>query len=307
MEHGILRNDLETVAFTTATPFSEDGDEVLYREVKANASYLEEAGANVLVPCGNTGEYYSLSEAERVGVVEATVEAVSDDVRVVAGAGGSTKDAKQLIQQYEAAGADAAMIMQPHHTYVHRQGLLRYYRELASSTDLGIVIYCRGHEVPTDVLATLSTVENVVAIKYAINDIGGFSEAVSLADGDVTWLNGIAERFAPAFTVAGADGFTTGIGGFAPRPVLALAEALDDGDWERARRLQELFRPFENLRSESGPDNDAPAANSVPAVKYGLELAGQYGGPVREPLVELDDVTKDRAREQYEQISSTEY
>lgn len=307
MEYGTLRSDLKTVAFTTATPFSEDGSEVLYHEVEANASYLEDAGAGVLVPCGNTGEYYSLSDAERVGVVEATVEAVSDDVCVVAGAGGSTKDAEQLIRRYEAAGADAAMIMHPQHTYVHRRGLVQYYRKLASSTDLGVVVYCRSHEVPNDVLATLSTIENVVAIKYAINDVGGFSEAISLADGDVTWLNGIAERYAPAFAVAGADGFTTGIGGFAPRPVLALSEALDDGDWERARRLQELLRPFENLRGESGPDNDVPAANNVPAVKYGLELAGQYGGSVREPLVELDDATSDRAREQYERISSAEY
>lgn len=50
-----------------------------------------------------------------------------------------------------------------------------------------------------------------------------------------------------------------------------------------------------------------PAANSVPAIKYGLALAGQYGDPVREPLVELNDATKDRAREQDERISSATY
>ena len=304
MTYADLRADLETVAFTTVTPFGEDGSDVLYDEVAVNVDFLLDGGASVLVPCGNTGEYYSLSAEERVGVVEATVDAAGDDARVIAGAGGSTKDASALIRQYEVAGADAVMVMHPQHTYIHKRGLHRYYRKLADSTDMGVVVYCRGPEIPTDLLASLSTIENVVAVKYAVNDVRGFSDAMVGADGDVVWLNGIAERFALAFAVEGAAGFTTGIGGFAPRPVLALFDALRDADWERAREIREPLRKFENLRSETGPDNDLSSAYTVPAVKYGLELAGQYGGPVREPIVDLDEDAKARAESLYEEISS---
>lgn len=304
MEYAELRADLETVAFTTITPFSEDGGDVLFDRVAANTDYLLDGGASVLVPCGNTGEYYSLSDAERVGVVEATVEAAGDDARVVAGVGGSTKRAAGLIRQYEAAGADAVMLMHPHHTYVHQEGLIRYYETLAASTEMGVVLYCRSADVSNRVLAALAERENVVAIKYAVNDVSGFADAIAATSGDVVWLNGIAERFAMSYTVEGAAGFTTGIGGFAPGPVLALFEAVRDGDWERARELRDPLRRFENLRSEAGTQNHVSSAYSVPAVKHGMELAGQYGGPVREPIVDLDEVAAERATALYEEIAA---
>ena len=47
-----------------------------------------------------------------------------------------------------------------------------------------------------------------------------------------------------------------------------------------------------------------PAANSVPALKTGLEMAGLYGGPVREPLVELSESDERRARKLYGDIEA---
>ncbi|ELY97639.1 5-dehydro-4-deoxyglucarate dehydratase [Natrialba aegyptia DSM 13077] len=75
-------------------------------------------------------------------------------------------------------------------------------------------------------------------------------------------------------------------------------EAIESGDFERARRI----RPYENLRAESGPNNPFAAANNVPAVKYGVDLAGLVVGPVREPLVDLSDSDKERAETYYTQI-----
>lgn len=50
-------------------------------------------------------------------------------------------------------------------------------------------------------------------------------------------------------------------------------------------------------------ESDFDAANDVPSVKYGQELAGLYGGPVREPLVELPEGIKPRCRQYYQRMT----
>ncbi|WP_458210999.1 dihydrodipicolinate synthase family protein [Haladaptatus sp. NG-SE-30] len=306
MDYESLKEDLRDVAFTNPTPFSEDGETVLHDELAVNIEYVRDAGARLIVPCGNTGEYYSLSNDERVAVVKTTIEAFDRAGSVVGGVGGSTKNAKMLADRYADAGADAIMVMHPSHTYVHEDGILDYYRALADHTDLGVVLYKRGAELTHDHIRDLSERENVVAVKYAVNDIAAFSRGIGTTPGDIVWVNGIAERFTPSFHIEGAEGFTTGIGNFVPQTVLALQEALEEGDLARAKEIRDLVRPYEDLRQETGSNNRFGSANNVPAVKYGLELAGQYGGPVREPLVALSESDRNRAKRYYGDIAETE-
>ncbi|WP_227355978.1 dihydrodipicolinate synthase family protein [Haladaptatus salinisoli] len=303
MTYEPLKDDLRDVAFTNPTPFDEDGEMVLHDELASNIEYVRNAGARLIVPCGNTGEYYSLSNDERVAVVETTTEAFEGAGSVVGGVGGSTKNAKMLADRYADVGADAIMVMHPVHTYMHEDGILDYYRSLVDHTDLGVVLYKRGAELTHEHIRALSERENVVAVKYAVGDLSAFSKGVRTTPGDIVWINGIAERFAPSFHVEGAEGFTTGIGNFIPQKVLTLQEALDDGDLTRAKKIRDLLRPYEDLREETGSNNRFSSANNVPAVKYGLELAGQYGGSVREPLVALSEDDQKRAEEYYEVIS----
>ncbi|WP_152043136.1 dihydrodipicolinate synthase family protein [Salinigranum salinum] len=297
-----LKTNLRDAAFTTPTPFSADGDAVRHDALADNLRFLRDAGAGVVIPNGNTGEYYSLSHEERVAVVETTVETVGDDLTVVAGLGGSTKTALSLLSAYEDAGVDGVMVMYPAHTYLHEEGVADYYRCIADATDLGVVLYKRGPRLSVENVATLTAIENVVAVKFAQNDVNLFARAVAESEGDVVWSVGIAERFVPSFAAEGADAFTTGIGNFVPGAVLALMDAIRDGDLDRARHVRDVLRPYEELREEPGAGNHMSAGNNVPAVKYGLELAGQYGGPVREPLVDLAERDRERCESYYERI-----
>jgi 4-hydroxy-tetrahydrodipicolinate synthase len=300
--HGTLKEDLRDVAFTTATPFTADREAVDHEALAANLEALYEAGGRLFIPCGNTGEYYALSRAERVEIVRMHVERLPADATVVAGVAGSTKTARDLIETHEESGVDGVMVMHPDHTYLHRDGLVEYYERLADAAETGVVLYKRGHDVPDDVLTELTAHESVVGAKYAVNDVKGFSAAVGDAAGDAVWLTGSAERYAPAYHLEGARGLTTGIGNFAPEAPLALFDALEARDYDRAREIRDLLRPFEDLREEPGENNDTVAANNVPAVKRAMDLAGLEGGPVREPLVELSEADRERVSDYYERI-----
>lgn len=298
-----LRRGLRDVSFTMPTPFDDDGDSVLTDRLAENVQALYEAGARTFVPCGNTGEYYALTASERVDVVRATVDALPDDATVVGGAGGSIGETTELLEAYEAVGADAAMIMYPRHTYVDEGGLADYYRTLAESTDLGVVLYNRGPLLNEVVLEELSGIENVVAVKYAVNDVRQFSRLTETVSGDVEWINGAAERYAPSYAVEGAVGFTTGIGNFIPEWSLALSDAVSAGDWDRATTIRNALRPFEDLRDEAGGGPAFAAAKNVPVVKYALDSQGLYGGPVRPPLVDLSPEARDRVDRYLERLS----
>jgi 4-hydroxy-tetrahydrodipicolinate synthase len=302
MPYDTLRSELRDAGFTLPTPFTTDGDAVNHDALADNLQFLQDAGAGLVIPNGNTGEYYSLTHEERIAVVETTVEAVDDDVTVVAGLGGSTKTTLSLLSAYEDAGVDAVMVMYPVHTFLHEEGLYDYYRRIAEATDLGVVLYKRGPRLSVDNIAALTELENVVCVKFAQSDAKLFSKAIGESDGDVVWSVGVAERLVPPFLAEGAEAFTTGIGNFAPEASLAMMEAIRDGDLERARAVRDAVRPYEDLREETGPDNHMSAANNVPAVKYGLELAGQYGGPVREPIVDLAPPERERCEAYYERI-----
>jgi len=303
MSRDLPRDALCDVAFTTATPFEAGGDEVDHDGLAGNLAAMYEAGGRLYIPCGNTGEYYSLTDDERVAVVRTHVEELPDDATVVAGAGGSTKEASRLLERYERVGADAGLVMYPGHTFVHERGLVRYYRRLAGATDLDLVVYRRGPELTQEVLADLVRIDGVAGVKYAVDDVDGFRATVADAPEDVAVLNGIAERYALSYAVEGADGYTTGIGNFAPEATLALFEAIEAGDHERARALQEPMDAIERLREGSGPGNAIAAANNVPVVKHGLELAGLAGGPVREPLEDLPEETSGRLADAYDRLS----
>lgn len=305
MSESQLREDLRDVAAGILTPFEQGSvDEIKYDELASTAKWLYDEGLRLFLSCANISEYHSLSHYERIQSLRVAREAIPADGTILGGVGGSTKTAIDLAQAHEENGADGIMVMPPDHIFKHERGLVRYYERVGESVDIGLVPYVRGFEVTPRLLESVSAIDGVVGIKWAISDIELFSECVSAVEEDVVWMCGMAEPPAPAYYYEGAEAFSAGVTNFVPRLGIELFEALEAGQRDRARQLRDLSYPFMNLRGERGEDNVYAAANSVPAVKAGLEFAGQYGGAVREPLVELPDADYERAREYYEEIES---
>jgi 4-hydroxy-tetrahydrodipicolinate synthase len=285
-----LSGRLRSVFVTTVTPFDGAGD-VDYGALSAHVEFLVDSGVDVLVPCGNTGEFSSLGVEEAKRVTAATVDAAAGRAVVIAGVGWSAPLARELGLAAQEAGADGVMVHHPSHTYIDREGLRRYYEQLLAALDIGVVMYKRGPEVSDRLLADLVTHERVVGVKYAVNDLHAFADLVASSPPDVAWLCGTAERWAPFFHLAGAVGFSSGIANFAPRKSLALLDALDRGDWARAMEIRSELAPFEDLRQERF------GGYNVPAVKEAVRLLGYCEATVRDPLVELEPAAASFVRE----------
>jgi 4-hydroxy-tetrahydrodipicolinate synthase len=284
------------------TPFGDDL-EIEHEKLEANAASLSESGISTFLAAANISEYHSLTQQERIAVAETSVEAVPDDACVLAGVGGSTKAATELIDGYDRVGVDAMMVMPPDHTYVHERGLLRYYEKLGEAADAPLVPYVRGFDPSVDFLRDLSQLDDVVGVKYAIEDPVKLGSAVAAADDDVVWVDGLAEPYAVSLWNEGIEGFSAGVSNFRPEIGLSLYDALTQENWERACEIRNLTLPYQNFRGETGEHNTLPGAVSVPAVKKGLELAGLHGGAVREPIRPLSADDERRAEALYEELT----
>lgn len=246
-----VRDGLRGVAAGLLTPFDGDG-EIEHGKLRENAEALYGEGIQTFLAAANISEYHSLSQTERIDVATSAVEALPDDACILAGVGGSTAEAKDLVRGYERVGVNAMMVMPPDHTYVHERGLLEYYRRLADATECPLVPYIKGFDPSVDFLSDLTRVDSVVGIKYALQDAVKLGAAVDDGDDNVVWVNGLAEPFAVSFWVEGVEGFTAGVSNFRPEIGLELFDVLSTGDWKRARELRNICLPFQEFREGCG-------------------------------------------------------
>ena len=285
MDYAALAGRLRTVHAINVTPFREDGD-VDYASLEDNVEFLVSNGLEVIVPCGNTGEFYSLSVEEAEAVTRFVVKKVDGRARVLAGVGQDTKTARQMASSAQDAGADAVMIHQPAHPYLTPEGLVRYYTEIARGLEIGVALYVRHETIDRAVLERVTALENVLAIKYAINDLPTFGYLVQSIDSPVVWICGTAEMWAPFFFVLGAEGFTSGLVNVAPEMSLKMLQGLREGNRESVQAIWRKVAPLERLRAR------AHSGYNVAVIKEAMELLGLAPGRVREPGSELDE--KDR-------------
>jgi 4-hydroxy-tetrahydrodipicolinate synthase len=285
MPNGIS-DTLAQISAIPVTPFLPDGkvDEASLQTVVAR---IVDAGLDLVVACGNTGEYSSLTPAEAELVTAATIEAAGSATTLV-GVGGNLTTATQQVRRGIGRGAAGVMIHFPSDPYLSDAGLIRYYESLVDATDGAVVVYVRARGLSEVVLDRLLANDKVAAVKYAIPDVLAFSKFAERYGDDVTLLCGLAEMWAPFFWLAGARGFTSGLVNVAPELSLAMLAALRAGDYPAAMEVWRKVKPFEEMRAR-----EANGLN-VPVVKEALALRGVLAdGSVRPPIAALSVQQRD--------------
>ena len=262
------------------TPFTPDGAELDTAALAAIVERLVDGGVGGLVPGGSTGEFTTLSHAERRTLVEATVEAAAGRVPVVAGTGAlSTRETVELSVHAEQAGAAAVMIVPPFYDALHWRELRAHYTAVADAIAIPIMYY----NLPGASGVTL-TAEQLRQLPVAcLKDTGGDAVAATeliQTDGP-TLLNGW-DTLTFAALAAGVRAVVWGTASILPEQCVELHRLLiDDIDLPAARELWARLWPLCHfLESQSYPA----------AVKTACGLLGDATGPVRAPLLPLDDV-----------------
>jgi 4-hydroxy-tetrahydrodipicolinate synthase len=277
--------ELHGVLPALITPFTDDGAEVDADALVAIVDRLVAAGAAGLVPGGSTGEFTTLSNAERREVIEVTVEAAAGRVPVVAGAGAlSTRETVELSRHAERAGAAAVMVVPPFYEALGWRELLAHYTAVAEAISIPIMYYnlpsASGVRLDPDQLRELRRVARVTSLKDTGGDAVAATELIQAGEDGPTLLNGW-DTLTFAALAAGVRAVVWGTASILPEQCVALHRVLiDEIDLPAARDLWARLWPLCHfLESHS----------YSAAVKTACALVGDTTGPVRAPLLALDE------------------
>jgi len=280
-----------------ATPFGRDGA-IDHDQLRADATRLESAGVDGIVPAGSTGESSTLSHDEHVEVIETVLDAT--DVPVIAGTGSNnTAEALSLSRRAADAGADALLLISPYYNKPEPEGIEAYFRRIADEIDLPQIVYNvpsrTGRSVEVDTTVSLAEHENIAGYKAASGDLGLISEIVERTrDAEFAVLSGDDPLTLPLVGV-GARGVISVAANVEPRRVVSLVEAALEGDIETARALHHELGPlFRALFAETNP---------IP-VKEALSMRGHGAPTVRDPLTRLSDSHRDALESVLDQLDS---
>lgn len=249
-------------------------------------------GTNGLVPVGTTGESPTLSHDEHMGVVSWCIDQAKGRVPVIAGAGSnSTREAIDLSQHAEEAGANAVLIVTPYYNKPTQEGLYQHFKAVNDAIGIPIIIYnIPGRSVidmSVETMERLFALKNIAGVKDATANVVRVSQQRAAMGEGFNQLSG-EDATALGFMAHGGHGCISVTSNVAPRLCAEFQSACLKGNYGAALKLQDKLMPLHTaLFIETNP---APA-------KYALSLLGKCAETVRLPMVPVSDKTKTAVRE----------
>ncbi len=264
-----------TVLTAMVTPFGPDGS-LDVAAAKKLATHLVDSGCDGLVVFGTTGETPTTTDAEKLALLGAVLEAVGDRARIVAGAGTyDTAHSVHLAKACETEGAHGLLVVTPYYSRPSQAGLVAHFTAVADATALPNVLYDIPPRsvVPIEwaTLRTLAAHPNIVAVKDAKGDLHG--GAMTMAETGLAYYCGDDALNLP-WLAMGATGFISVWGHFAASQLREMLSAFTSGDVATARKIHVTLGRLNDAQTRLG---------GVTMSKAGLRLQGFDVGDPRLP------------------------
>jgi len=278
-----LLEKLSGVFVPISTPFAED-ESVDLVSMRVNLERYAATKIRGYLALGSNGENKSLTEEEKLEVLQTIVEHKGMSQVVMAGATyEAQRDTERFLKQAAGLGADLGVILPP--SYFRDQMtddvLYRYYATVADTSPLPVVLYnapkfC-GVALSPKLVGRLAQHENIVGIKDSASS--GIESFLQCADDGFLVMAGSISFLFPAM-MAGAVGGTVSLANSFPEPALELYALGRARDGEKGPAFQEWASRVNKAIS---------GIYGVAGVKAAMDLAGLKGGIPRRPLLPLGE------------------
>ena len=275
------------------TPFK--GADVDYEAFAATVDWQVETGVDFLVPLGTTGETPTLTESEKLQVLEVTRQHAAGKP-VVAGVGSNSVDATlsnmRLLQD-----ASAFLVVVPFYNKPPQRGIYQYFKAIAESTPKPVILY----NVPGRTASNIEA-DTTLALARDVPNIVGIKEASGKMDQIQAILAGRPEGFSVlsgndedtlALMQKGADGVVSVASNVFPSAMADFVHAAQAGRWEVAAKMEERLKPlFKALFVEPNP---------IPA-KAAMAQLGLMENSLRLPLVSATQATEELMKQTLKEL-----
>lgn len=276
-------NPFGQVLVALVTPFTADG-EVDWPGVEKHIDDVITAGADGVVISGTTGETSTLTDPEKVRLVEVGKSVAAGRAKIITGGGSNeTAHAIELYRASEKAGADGVMIVTPYYNKPTQSGILTHFRLIADATDLPVILYDipgrTGVPIRYETILRAAKHPNVLAIKDAKGDFSEVSRVLNQTD--LMYFSGDDANVLPHLAI-GATGLIGVTANVTAAPYRRMVDAVNEGDLAAATAQHKALEPLVRAVMTHVP--------GTVAAKYVLHGLSRISTPrVRLPLVGPED------------------
>ena len=289
-------NKFKGTGVALVTPFRKEG-EVDFNALQKLVEFQIENGVNYLVVQGTTGESVTLTDEEKVSVLEYIIDITKNRVPIVLGVGGNnTSNVVQQIKKFNSFRIDAYLSVSPYYNKPSQAGIIAHYGQIAQASDKQIILYNvpgrTGSNMTAETTLTLAnTYANIIAVKEASGNLEQIMEVIKGKPSDFLVISGDDALTLPHIA-CGGDGVISVVANAFPKRFSSMVDYALKGDLEKAKPLHyELFPIIQQLFADGNPGG----------IKYVLKLISIGEDHVRLPLVNINDEV---AKKLYELVAA---
>jgi 4-hydroxy-tetrahydrodipicolinate synthase len=282
-----MKNPFSGSGVALVTPFKADFSidvEALRKLVRMQI----DGGTDFLVVQGTTGESPTLSQAEKMAVLDAVMTENNGKLKIVYGVGGNNTLAVGEALKAVPAGVDGILSVSPYYNKPIQKGIVEHYKYIAGCTDLPIILYNvpgrTGSNMLPETTLALAEVPNIVAMKEASGNMEQIMEIIRLRPEGFGVLSGDDALTMPLIA-AGADGVISVVANAFPELFSKMVHASMEGDLTAARKAHYELIPVTKMFFEEGNPG---------GVKVALRQLGVMDETMRMPLYPVSEGLRNR-------------
>ena len=270
------------------TKFTKD-DELDINAFRLNIAAQVDAGVSGVILGGTLGEASSLTNDEKLILLDNAIEEVSGRAAVIVNiAEQTTRSAVELAKSLEVRGANGLMLLPPMRYVADSRETLVYFKEVANATALPIMIYNNpvDYKIPVtiDMFDQLLELPNIEAVKESSRDIT-YMTRLRIAFGDRLQILSGVDNLALESLMMGADGWVAGLVCAFPAETVAIFKLVKAGRHQEALDIYKWFIPV--LELDVHP-------KLVQYIKLAESMTGLGTEHVRAPRLTLEGEERER-------------
>ena len=216
-----------------------------------NLEFQLESGVHGIILGGTLGESSVLSQEEKITLTAETVKYINGQVPVILNiAEGATQEALFWAKKAEELGASGLMILPPMRYGADAREVVTYFKTVANSTNLPMMIYNNPVDYKTlvtlDMFAELADCPNIQAVKESTRDISNVTRMINRFGDRFQILCGV-DTLAMEELLMGAVGWVAGLVCAFPKETVTIYNLIQAGENEKAREIYRWFLPLLEL------------------------------------------------------------
>ena len=219
-------------------------------ELRRYVDWLIDQGVHGLYPNGSTGEFTRFTAEERRRITQIVTHQAAGRAVVLAGAAeANVRETLAACELYREYGARAAAIVAPYYFRSSPDAVLAYFREIARSSPLGILLYNIpqfASPIDVDTVCRLAEMERVIGLKDSTGDLTAMLRMIDKIRPqrpEFSFLSGWETTLVPML-VMGCDGGVNATSGVMPDYFRKLYDLTQEGDISQARAMQVAILEF---------------------------------------------------------------